>query len=496
MAYRIAQNVLNASTIDILNVIRANASLNYQNLVPEVATKHDVVKVGEKIYGTPALANEFLNALVNRIALVRIQSATFNNPYADLKKGYIEYGESIEEIFVNIAKVRAFDVEKVEAREFKRTLPDVRSTFHVINWRVQYPVTIEDEELRKAFLTLEGVQDLIARIVDQVYAAAEYDEFLLFKYKLIKAIAHGQMAPQAIDTTADFDENAIAFRGVSNKMVFPNKLYNEAQVMNNTPKERQHIFMSAEFNARYDVKTLAAAFNMEKADFSGRLRLIDDWGTFDNERFEVIRQESDGLEEVTAAELAIMKDVVAVLIDEEWFQIYDNLEKFTEKYAASGMYWNYFLNVWKTVSNSPFANAVVFIDSATKPEMPATVTVKVISKDTADDGTTAVALGLDPATGITSQTPVFINTETSVTNGIGVEPYGALMIPAAKAATTFTLSLAMGGEVYNAAATAWGSAAVGDTVSFTKAASKSTRTVKTTAKTTTTEDKTEDKTTK
>ena len=86
MAKRIANTTLNASTIDILNVIRQNASLAYQNSVPSVTQAQDIPKVGEVLLGYPAFANEFINALVNRIALVRVKSATFNNPYSRLKK--------------------------------------------------------------------------------------------------------------------------------------------------------------------------------------------------------------------------------------------------------------------------------------------------------------------------------------------------------------------------------------------------------------------------
>ena len=80
MPRRIAVNTLNASTIDIINVIRQNASLEYQNTVPAITQVSDIPKVGEVIYGTPAFANQFINSLVNRIALVRVQSATFNKP--------------------------------------------------------------------------------------------------------------------------------------------------------------------------------------------------------------------------------------------------------------------------------------------------------------------------------------------------------------------------------------------------------------------------------
>lgn len=473
MARKIAVSTLNASTIDILNVIRQNASLQYQSQVPVVETKNDIPKVGEKIYGTPALANEFINALVNRIALVRIKSATFNNPYRDLKKGYLEFGETIEEVFVNIARVRTFDVEKVDEREFKRTLADVRAAFHVINYRVQYPITIQDEDLKQAFLSIDGVQDMIAKIVDSVYTAAEYDEFLLFKYMMIKAISHGKMHPVAIDSSADFDENAIAFRGTSNMMTFMKNQYNEAGVLTTTPKENQYIFMGAEFNARFDVKTLASAFNMDKADFMGRLKLIDDWTTFDNARFAEIRAESDMLEEVTAEELALMADVVAVLIDEEWFQIYDNNNKMTEKYAASGMYWNYFYNVWKTVSDSPFSNAIVFVDSAATITTPDTVTVSVLSKDVDADGNIAMSIGAADGVALSNSNLLFTQTESAVEAGIGVLPYGALIIPASAASTSIVLSFNLDGETYNATSQAWGSKNVGGTATFTKVSANS-----------------------
>lgn len=473
MARKIAVSTLNASTIDILNVIRQNASLQYQNQVPVVETKNDIPKVGEKIYGTPALANEFINALVNRIALVRIKSATFNNPYRDLKKGYLEFGETIEEVFVNIARVRTFDVEKVDEREFKRTLADVRAAFHVINYRVQYPITIQDEDLKQAFLSIDGVQDMIAKIVDSVYTAAEYDEFLLFKYMMIKAISHGKMHPVAIDSSADFDENAIAFRGTSNMMTFMKNQYNEAGVLTTTPKENQYIFMGAEFNARFDVKTLASAFNMDKADFMGRLKLIDDWTTFDNARFAEIRAESDMLEEVTAEELALMADVVAVLIDEEWFQIYDNNNKMTEKYAASGMYWNYFYNVWKTVSDSPFSNAIVFVDSAASITTPDTITVSVLSKDVDADGNIAMSIAASDGVALSNSNLLFTQTESAVEAGVGVLPYGALIIPASAASTSIVMSFNLDGDTYNATSQAWGSKNVGGTATFTKVSANS-----------------------
>lgn len=468
MARRIENSTLNASTIDIINVIRQNASYDYQQNVPEVATANDIPKVGEIIYGTPAFANQFINALVNRIAIVRVQSATFNNPYSILKKGYIEYGETVEDIFVSIAKAVDFNVEKAAKREFQRTIPDVRSAFHVMNWRVMYPVTIQDEDLRQAFLSIEGVQNLIAKIVDGVYTAAEYDEFLLFKYLLIKAISHGKMYPTSIGTGTDLSEAAVQFRGTSNLLPFMSSEYNEVGVKTNTPKARQVIFMDAMFNAQFDVNVLASAFNMDKADFMGRLFLIDNWTDFDNERFDIIRANSDGIEEVTADELALLANVKAVILDDNWFQVYDNNNKFTEKYVASGLYWNYFYHTWKTVSNSPFANAVVFVTSAADVALPATVTVHVDAKDESDVATVFTISADFEKAGLNPQNVNFVQTEALTTAGIAVQKYGGLIIPTSQVGTDITLVAEINGTTYTAATTINGSTEVDATVTLNK----------------------------
>lgn len=468
MARRIGNSTLNASTIDIINVIQQNASYDYQQNVPEVATANDIPKVGEIIYGTPAFANQFINALVNRIAIVRVQSATFNNPYSILKKGYIEYGETVEDIFVSIAKAVDFNVEKAAKREFQRTIPDVRSAFHVMNWRVMYPVTIQDEDLRQAFLSIEGVQNLITKIVDGVYTAAEYDEFLLFKYLLIKAISHGKMYPTSIGAGADLSEAAVQFRGTSNLLPFMSSEYNEVGVKTNTPKERQVIFMDAMFNAQFDVNVLASAFNMDKADFMGRLFLIDNWTDFDNERFDIIRANSDGIEEVTADELALLANVKAVILDDNWFQVYDNNNKFTEKYVASGLYWNYFYHTWKTVSNSPFANAVVFVTSAADVALPATVTVHVDAKDESDVATVFTISADFEEAGLNPKNVNFVQTEALTTAGIAVQKYGGLIIPTSQVGTDIKLVAEINGTTYTAATTINGSTKVDATVTLNK----------------------------
>ena len=447
MARIIAKTKLDGRSIDILNVIRNNASYAYQKDIPKIEKEQDIPKVGEILYGNPTHCNEFINALINRIALVRMQSATFNNPYKHLKKGYLEFGETVEDIFVGIITAVNYDPEKGASRELKRTLTNVQSVFHVTNWRVMYPITIEKQALKRAFTSADGVTNLITSIIGQVYQSAEYDEYLLFKYLLIKAISHGKLYPQPIDTT-DMNSVAVAFRGKSNLLpIDMTGRFNESHVQNNTPIDKQCIFMDADFNARFDVEVLASAFNMTKADFIGKLHLIDDFSSFDNKRFEAIREESTGLEEVTTAELALMKNVKGVLLDEEWFQVYDNLFEFDETRVGSGLYWNYWLHVWKTISYSPFANAIVFVDSNASTDTPTSITAEITGKDISEVGT-IFTLNVDDTATLAPNSVNFVQTKALTTEGIAVQKYGAIVIPTTKSTSEITLVADLNGTTY------------------------------------------------
>lgn len=467
MAKRVAVSNLNARSIDIINVIRQNASYQYQNTIPEITQEIDIPKVGEALYGYPAMANEFLNALINRIALVRVKSATFNNAYANLKKGYLEFGETVEEVFVNICKAREFSAEKAEQRELKRSIPDVRTAFHTMNWRVQYPITIQDEDLRMAFRSADGVTDLIARIVDSVYTANEYDEYLLFKYLIIKAVTHGKMFPVYMGTNPTMQQAAAAFRGASNKLTFMSTEYNASGVHTNTPRNDQYFFMDSDYNAQFDVEVLASAFNMGKADLLGRLTLIDDFTTFDNERFSEIVANTTMIEAVTADELALMADVKGVLVDAEWFQVYDNQLKFTEKYVAAGEYWNYFLNSWKTVSSSPFSNAVVFIaDTAEANVTPEKVTFEVVNKSEGEGGT-IITFAPQETEELYGFNWNFVQGAYATKKGVAVQQYGTIIFPPNSEAVYLHVNI--NGEDYTAAS--------GSNAPYTQAAISSTKKV-------------------
>lgn len=355
---------LTNSSVDILNVIRNNATQNYRDYVPKATPDADSIReIGAVIMDYPALQNEFLSALVNRIGRVLITSKMYSNPWAMFKQGMLEFGETVEEIFVNIAKPFQFDPAVAETNLFKREIPDVRSAFHIMNYQKYYKSTIANDQLRQAFLSWEGITDLIAKIVDAMYTGANYDEFQTMKYMLAKHILNGQMYPVTIPTvSADNMKDIVStIKGVSNNYEFMSNKYNLAGVQTYTMKADQYLLIDSKFDATMDVEVLASAFNMDKAEFMGRRVLVDSFGSLDTERLNLLFADDPTYTEIGEDDLTALNSIPAILVDKNWFMIFDNFYNFTEQYNGEGLYWNYWYHVWKTFSVSPFANNALFV---------------------------------------------------------------------------------------------------------------------------------------
>lgn len=355
---------LSGNSVDILNAIRNSATQNYKDYVP-AATKdaQSIKEIGAIIMDYPALQNEFLSALVNRIGRVLITSKMYTNPIEMFKKGMLEFGETVEEIFVNLAKPFQFDPAVAETEVFKREIPDVRSAFHVMNYQKFYKATISDKELKQAFLSWDGVSNLIAKIVDAMYTGANYDEFLTMKYLLARHILDGHMTVKEIAevNTANMKSITADIKGVSNKMTFMSPNYNVAGVQTFALKENQYLIMNAQFDATMDVEVLASAFNMDKAEFMGHRVMIDGFGNLDIARLNVLFADDPNYTEISTDDLNALNAIPAVIIDGDWFMVFDNLQEFTEQFNGQGLYWNYWYHVWKTFSVSPFANTTLFV---------------------------------------------------------------------------------------------------------------------------------------
>lgn len=432
---------LTAAAADILNAIRNNATSDYQSYVPPANPNlSNLAAIGAPILNFESVRNAFINALLNRIAIVEVKYLAFTNRWNRFKRGELLYGETIEEIFIGIANPYQYTPANAETQVFKRNPPDVKSAFHTMNFQKYYPQTISREQLRQAFLSPESLESFITNIITSMYSAMEYDEFLMMKYVLARAILDGKLyAVQTADTSGGITESVAKeitsdIIATSGAMSYPSPKYNAYGVVNSADVNKQVVIVSNAFNAKMKVDVLASAFHMEEVDFMAEKIDVDGFGEFDDDRMTLLFTDESGnvasaYTPFTSAEKTALNAIPAVVCDRDWFMVYDVLTEIADIRNPMGLYYNYFLHVWRIYSYSPFSNATCFTPTApsvTSVDVtPATMTVAAGQEVNVSLTATVVTAGFAPKSVVW----------TSNNNNVTVDSFGNVTVGATATGT-------------------------------------------------------------
>lgn len=425
---------LTGSPVDVLNAIRNGASADYKNAVPYATNDAAVIrKIGAVLIDFPVLYNEFINGLINRIGKVIFASDQYwKNPFGWANKGVLDYGETVEEIFVDIAKPHQFDPAVAEQNWMKREIPDVKAVFHTLNYTKFYKSTIQDVDIRKAFTNASGVERLIAQVIGSMYKAAEYDLYQAVRYLIAINIFDGNVTAVEVapPTTVQNLENVVAVaRAIRSELEFPTRKYNLMKVLNETPMDRLRFFISTSLNATMDVKVLASAFNMDKAEFLGQKVILPPWKDLDVERLDQLFYGEEGYHSFTTAELESLDNIVAFVVDEEWFQIYDSyIESHTSPVNGEGLYYNNWYHIQKILSASPFRNAIMLVGTT---QAVTSVTLN-IDEVTLPVSASVTAMATVATTGFAPKTIIWTSSDPTVAT---VDAFGCIRAIAEGTAT-------------------------------------------------------------
>lgn len=334
-----------ANMVNVLNAILNGASADYQARVP-VATQTNLNEVGTAVMSYQATENEFLSALVNKVAMVIVRNKTFANPLAVLKKGGVPLGKNIEEIYTNPATGTTF--EPTGASLLERAIPDTKAIYHSMNRQGKYKATISKAQLIQAFTSYQALEQLLNSIVNSIYSGDNLDEFLLMKELFATAIQGGKLKTVDVASVSDGDTAKAfvkAIKTVGQAMEFPSANYNSYFDINKetdakpvitwTPLNNQVLILRNDVAVDVDVELLAKAFNVSYTDLKQRTLIVDSFGSATN--------------------------CGAILCDEAFVQVYDNFTQMETFHNGEGLYDNYIYHHWQTYSLSLFANAMAFM---------------------------------------------------------------------------------------------------------------------------------------
>lgn len=337
----------NATNINIMNAVRSAVNnTNYTDRIP-VATQDNIARIQSMILSDTNLFNSFNSALVNRIGFEYLtRKDMFENPLREFKKGMLPYGATVEEIYVGLIKSSKFDPDNSYTEVFKRYLGDVRTVFHSLNRQDKYKITISEDELSTAFLSSTGLQRLITAKINSLFESDQLDEYLLMKQLISHAYTNGQLTPIYVDEVKDETSARNLVKQIRIKSVdatFLKGNYTPAKVPSRCLQKNQIVLVTPSVTGEVDVEVLARAFNMNKTDFMGHVVVIDDFGS----------PETD------------LSDIQAVVVDRDFFQVWDSKLKNADIYNPDGLYWNNFLHHWQILSSSIFTVSMVFMKKPT-----------------------------------------------------------------------------------------------------------------------------------
>ena len=339
----------------VFNVVRENASKVYMETIPQ-ATSDNINTISNILFNDAyqPMLNEFVTNLINRIALTIVRNKSYNNPLAIFKKGSLPLGTDIQDIFTNPAEAEQYEYSNTAmAKLLSITDPDTHVAYYRRNRQDLYTKTISREGLQGAFVSWDKFEEFISSITTSLYSGNYIDEFKYTKELIDGAYNQNKVIVETVTNPTD-ETTSKAFvkkvRALFSKLSFPSTEYNayskfsgaKGTITTWTEPERIVLIIKADALAEVEVETLAQAFNLSYADMKARIVQVD---KFDND------------------------EIIGVICDESWLQIYDNVFRFDEFYNARVMAWNEYLHAWGTYAICPFANAVVL---ATEKPIPVT----------------------------------------------------------------------------------------------------------------------------
>lgn len=332
----------------LLNSIRMSASQNYQSVVP-LASSNNISAVGAGIIKFSTTTNEFINLLVERIAVTYLNSSKLQNDFKIFRSGSISNGRHIMDIFVDKLEATEFDLYGGEDDAFTVEKPDIKVVFHTRNRRDKYSVTISKQDLETAFTSSLELDNFIVSVLEQLYSSNEGDEYdysmslfdnynekdLFTKIPIKDFNSSGISREERKSRLEDLVESV---RATVTRMGLGRgtRAYNALSVRRRSRAEDLFLFISPELESAIDVNVLASAFHMDKASFLSHVMVVNDFAD---------------------------TKMKAVLADRNWFRIYINERYMATNSNGSNMTWKYFYHCWDTYSVSQLENAVSFTTS-------------------------------------------------------------------------------------------------------------------------------------
>ena len=265
---------------------------------------------------------------VEKIAKQVIRAVNADDRLAELEKGEIENGTTLEQIVVELAEAGVFTdtFDGTDATNpFKALDPELVVKYFKEWTSRQYSASVSNQKLRKIMVSGGDAGTLAEMIVASLVEGENQTNYEtvrgMFADTGVQANAIVDAATVA-DAT-DYKGILVALKNAISGMSFVNTSYNKAGIKRKTAKKNIRILMPYTLKNQIDVEELSGVFNLDKAEIESRIIEID-----------------------SASSDIFVFDIDAV-------QIYTRLKELSSHFNAKTLEMNYFYTVEKMYAMSP-----------------------------------------------------------------------------------------------------------------------------------------------
>lgn len=325
----------------------------YTNRIPTaVQTEINNIQHGTDSL-TTTTANVIYEALVNKWAKQDIYSFEFND--VDLTrydKGYLAYGDIIEDDYIDVATARAFPAltQGGTVDPYIINKATVKPSYYMGTYALQYWVTTRTMEVKKAFISENSLNNFVGRSRSVLPESLKLDRYLIYR-NMLATMPMAKTFTTNVATPTDTNDFismltpdqvqdiivkiSMAVEAASKS----NTQWNKLGVMNSCPKSRMNLIINA------------GLYRLMKAVLYNSYHDVIDFGL----------DESQIIPISGFGSTAATNGLYAVLIDETAFKAYTTeMPNMENIYNPAGKYWNTWLTYQGKMGYSLHAISAAF----------------------------------------------------------------------------------------------------------------------------------------
>lgn len=372
----------------------ANQAMGGKNIA--VIDNRGLIALGNTVLGSNDTANNFINALTDRIGRTIVSFRAYHSHLPDFERDAIEWGNILQKLKIGMPEAESDDSYNLKdgtsVDQYKINKAKVNQMLFSSETPWQTHITVHLDELEKAFvdstamgtfisgmfgevqnrielamenLSMDCVNNYIAELIKRKSSNSNRVFNLVTLYKDATGVDHTAEPLSALDDEEFLKFTVRTINRISSTMEYMTKgVFNNAEgtgevYTRHTPKSEQRLMLFIDMVNALKTNINSKAFNMEQVAIDIPFQTVPFWQSIKEPAGLNVTPASEG---TGVVEPIVQSQVMGILYDREAMGTFKKkYSSLTSPINAAGKYYNVFYHMITMYYNDLTENAVVFL---------------------------------------------------------------------------------------------------------------------------------------